>query len=260
MWETDQFKASVGFARDLYAAGVYHPTYYNNILAKRADFQAGKFAFDFDGMTVDLWNIAKQLNPATKLRQPVPPPADGSKGHYWYGSGSFGISAIKKASPDRIKEILRIMNFLAAPFGSEEYLLLHYGIKGTDYNLDANGNPVLTTKGTADTMPWGAGTVTVPNPPQVLYNPVDPRFVSVIQADQKVMDPVGVSDPSIGLFSRTNAAKNAVLTQAIIDGLTAIVKGTDPLTNYDPLIADWRKNGGDQIRAEFEQAFATAHP
>lgn len=258
-FETDQFKAAVGFARDLYAAGLYSPdslTY--NILQKRTNFAAGKFAFEYDGMTINLWNDARKVNPAVKLRQPLPPPADGSKGHYWYGNGTFGITAIKKASPDRVKEILRVMNYLAAPIGSEEYLLLHYGVKGTDYDFDANGNPTLTAKGQADVMPWGAGTVTVPNPPQILFDPDDPNFARVIQGDQKAMDAVGVSDPSIGLYSNTNAAKGGVLAQAMIDGLTEIVKGTQPLGAFDQLVADWKKNGGEQIRGEYEQAFTSA--
>ena len=259
-FETDQFKAAVGFARDLYAGGVYSPDSLTwNILQKRTNFTAGKFAFEYDGMTINLWNDAAKVNPATKLRQPVPPPADGSKGHYWYGNCTFGITAIKKASPDRVKEILRVMDYLAAPIGSEEYLLLHYGVKGVDYDFDANGNPTLTQRGQADSMPWGAGTVTVPNPPQILFDPADPEFARVIQGDQKSMDAVGVSDPSIGLYSNTNAAKGGLLAQAMTDGLTEIVKGTQPLTAFDQLVADWKKNGGDQIRAEYEQAFGAAN-
>ncbi len=259
-FETDQFKAAVGYARDLYAAGVYSPdslTY--NILQKRTNFTAGKFAFEFDGMTINLWNDTRKLNAASKLRQPVPPAGDGSPGHYWYGNGTFGITAIKKASPERIKEILRVMNYLAAPIGSEEYLLLHYGVKGVDYDFDANGNPTLTAKGQADVMPWGAGTVTVPNPPQILFDPDDPQFAQVIQGDQKAMDAVGVSDPSIGLYSNTSTAKTGVLSQAVTDGLTEVVKGAQPLSALDQLVSDWRKNGGDQIRAEYEQAFAAAN-
>lgn len=255
-YETDQFKAAVGFARELYAANYYHPNYYNDTLVKRNDFEAGKFAFQFDGMTLELWNGSKKVNPATKLRLPLPPGGDNSKGHYWYGSGSFGLTVIKQASPDRIKEILRIMNYFAAPFGSEEYLLTHYGVKGIDYDLDADGNPQLNQKGATDTMPWV--NPVVPTQVQVLYNPPDPDMVKVIHADETAMDPYGVSDPTIGLFSRTDAAKRAVLDQAMIDGMTAIVRGEDPMSKYDELVRDWRSNGGDQTRSEFEEDFAAS--
>ena len=258
-FETDQFRAAVGFARDLYAAGVYQPDSLTwTILQKRTNFEGGKFAYEFDGMTINLWNNARKASASVKLRQPVPPPADGSQGHYWYGPGLFGFTAIRKAAPERIKEILRIMNYLAAPIGSEEYLLTHYGVKGVDYELDDKGNPTLTDKGQADTMPWGAGTVTVPNPPQTLFNPVDPEFARVIQGDQKTMDAVGVADPSIGLYSNTNANKGNLLNQAMLDGLAEVVKGAQPLTYLDQLVKDWKANGGDQIRTELEQARAAA--
>jgi putative aldouronate transport system substrate-binding protein len=107
-------------------------------------------------------------------------------------------------------------------------------------------------------MPWGAGTVTVPNPPQILFNPQDPEFARVIQGEQKVMANVGESDPTIGLFSPTNASKGNQSTQALVDGLTEILRGNQPLAAFDQLVADWRKNGGDQIRAEYEQAFTAA--
>jgi len=63
---------------------------------------------------------------------------------------------LKKASPDRIKELLRIVDFLASPFGSEEDLLLSYGIDGPDYTRDANGDPKLSPGGNqnAGYVPW----------------------------------------------------------------------------------------------------------
>src|SRR5207237_1011051 len=101
-------------------------------------------------------------------------------------------------------------------------------------------------------------TVTVPNPPQILFNPQDPEFARVIQSDQKLMDAVGVSDLSIGLYSNTNANKGNLLNQTMLDGLAEIVKGAQPITYLDQLAKDWRASGGDQMRAEFEQARAAA--
>jgi hypothetical protein len=37
--------------------------------------------------------------------------------------------------------------------------------------------------------------------------------------------------------------------------MTAIVGGRRPFSDYDPLVKDWRTNGGDQIRSEYESAF-----
>jgi putative aldouronate transport system substrate-binding protein len=87
----------------------------------------------------------------------------------------------------------------------------------------------------------------------VPFNPQDPEFAPVIQGVQKAMDAVGVSDPSIGLESNTNANKANLLNQAILDGLGRDHKGTQPTGYLDQLLRAWRTSGGDQIRAELEQ-------
>lgn len=43
-----------------------------------------------------------------------------------------------------------MLDWLAAPFGTQEDLLLSYGVSGTDYNLDANNQPRPTTAGTSN--------------------------------------------------------------------------------------------------------------
>jgi hypothetical protein len=38
-----------------------------------------------------------------------------------------------------------------------------------------------------------------------------------------------------------------------------IFYGRRPLGDFDQLVRDWRNDGGDQIRGEFEQAYAASH-
>ena len=155
-FETDEFKQAVAYNRDLWAAGVYSAnSITNSNVQARTEFGARKAIWRWDGFngtgTFGFWDQALALNPPSKLRNPGPFPAqDGGKAQYFLGRGSGGITVLKQASPDRIKEVLRVLNFIAAPFGSQEHLLIHYGVKGTDYNLDDSGNPVLTDQGKTD--------------------------------------------------------------------------------------------------------------
>jgi putative aldouronate transport system substrate-binding protein len=73
------------------------------------------------------------------------------------------------------------------------------------------------------------------------------------------MATVGVSDPTIGLYSPTNAARGNQINQTLMDGINEILRGNQPLTTFDQLVGDWRRAGGDQTRAEYEQAFAASH-
>jgi putative aldouronate transport system substrate-binding protein len=165
------------------------------------------------------------------------------------------MTALKKGSSDRLTELLRIMNYLAAPFGSQESLLLEYGVKDADYSIDNRGNPVLTRQGQQDTIvSWRYLTMR----PQVLFDTNDPEFARTAYADEQTIIPVEIPDPSLGLYSPTNQAKGGPLMQGMLDGLVDIVAARRPLADLDQLVQTWRSGGGDQIRTEFQQAYATA--
>ena len=74
---------------------------------------------------------------------------DGSKPVYYFGAGSAGMTAVKKGSAERVQEMLHVLNWLAAPFDSQQDLLLRYGLEGIDYKLDNRGNPIPTDRGAA---------------------------------------------------------------------------------------------------------------
>ena len=48
------------------------------------------------------------------------------------------------------------------------------------------------------------------------------------------------------------------MPQKFIDGVAGSVAGRDPLSLYDQLLGEWRSNGGDQLRTEFQQAYSSA--
>jgi hypothetical protein len=47
-------------------------------------------------------------------------------------------------------------------------------------------------------------------------------------------------------------------TLAVAPAIQEIVAGRRPMSDYDGLVKDWRAGGGDQMRAEYEQAYAAA--
>src|SRR5579859_7776719 len=145
-WETPEFKEATGYVRDLYASGVFHPnstTYASGVIA-RQQFAAGKFGIWLDPVNgwQDAWRQALQSSQPFDVHMIPPFPAhDGGKPQHYVTGGHLWATALKKAAPDRVKEMLRILNWLAAPFGSAEDQLLTFGVNGVDYTLDAKGNP-----------------------------------------------------------------------------------------------------------------------
>ena len=258
-FETEQFKAALGYVRDLYVAGVFYPDPTLTATTLKLNFAAGKYAVMYQGWAVypaEIWDVGRKANPPIQFRTAAPFSHDAST-PIWHQYGvNHGITAIKKGTPDRIKECLRILNYLASPFGSQEELLTHYGVKDIDYNFNTQGNPVPTDKGLVDlNVSWRY----IADRPQVLFDPNDANFASQAYAEMQTMMPYLVPDPTVGLYSPTNATSGGPLIQTVLDGLADMVTGRSPLSNLDQLLTDWRKGGGDQIRTEFQQVYATSN-
>jgi putative aldouronate transport system substrate-binding protein len=259
--ETDQYRAAVGYVRDLVQAGVMHPDSPTvaSQTAYRDMFVAGKIATAvqaFGNNWFDVWSRGRKADPRVDYLLVNPFPAqEGAKLVTYLGAGYNSLAALKPAAPERIKEVLRVMNWLAAPFGSQEDLLLTNGLAGTHYNLDPNGNPIATPAWNADVnnVPWRY----VVQHPQVIYFAGAADFVKLEYDAEQALIPKGLSDPTLGLPSATNDAKGVKLNLVVLDALNDIVAARRPLSDYDQVVKDWQSNGGEQIRGEFSQQIAT---
>jgi putative aldouronate transport system substrate-binding protein len=258
--ETEQFKSAVGYVRDLFAAGVYHPNSGNyGALAIKDDHVAGKFAFAESTWTAtypDFWHRGAAANPPVAMRIMPPFTFDGNGSVKYFVSPAvqigyplLGITVLKKASEDRIRELLGVLNFLAAPFGSQEALLIDYGVEGADYTFDEKGNPVPTQRGPADStyVEWNLVMQHLP----ALYDAAFPEFARVAQGEEQMLLANAIQNPTLGYYSATNLRKGATLDQNFNDGVTDVITGRRPLTDFDQIVKDWAANGGDQIRQEY---------
>jgi putative aldouronate transport system substrate-binding protein len=260
-YETPEYKAAVGYARDLWTAGVFHPnstTWASNVIA-RAQFAGSKFAVHRDPINgwQDSWRQAITSSQPFDVR-PLPafPAQDGGKQVHYITGGHLWATALKKAPPDRIKEMLRILNWIAAPFGSQEHQLMTFGVNGVDYNVDASGNPVVTPQGNADAyyVPWKY----IVGARWVFYTPDLPNYAKVMYDTEHLLMPYALSDPSFGQVSATNFSKGFNLQQAVDDTLVDIVVGRRPMSDYDQMVKDWLSNGGETMRKEYQDSIAAS--
>jgi putative aldouronate transport system substrate-binding protein len=268
IWETDAYKQALAFDVDLFKAGVFHPDTSNlNVVTAAQAFEARQGVLVVTGLRPDFWDIrgtpAEGLQPAANINLLTPPAAPGVKPQYYNGRPAFSIAFLKKAPEARIKMLLRVLDYIAAPFGSDEYLLINYGIKGRDWQPDDNGNPITTKTGQADMAGISTGAVsflsTLTGRYQVLYSPADPLFPKRMQEFQKILAPISVEDAALGLYSSTQASKGVQLIQPFGDGITDIVAGRRPQSDLPTLLRDWKTAGGDASRAEYEKEYAAAH-
>jgi putative aldouronate transport system substrate-binding protein len=262
-FETPEFKAAIDYVRDLFAAGLFHPKTlnYGDINAARLDFVAGKFALYPEGFGQpwqDFWRRGLRNSPPHNFI-PLPPfpAAAGGKPQHFLAAGFIATNAFKKASPERIKELLRVMDFLAAPFGTQEDLLLQYGLQDVHYTLDSAGKLTLNDKSNVDAnyVNWKY----LMQHPQVMYVPDVPGYAKAEYEAEHYLIPVGVADPTLGLFSPTLGSKGASINRTMIDGITDLIAGRRAMAEYDQMVKDWQANGGEQIRKELLDAMAAAN-
>jgi putative aldouronate transport system substrate-binding protein len=261
-FETPEYKEALTYVRSLFAAGLFHPNTLQMSSGPngRNDFAGGRWTIWLDGFSTawsDPWRRARQAsNPFEVHMIPLFPAHDGGKPVHMLNAAHLGATAIKKSSPERIKELLRVLNYLAAPFGSQEDLLLSYGVEGPDYSFDDNGNPVLTERGNPDAnyLPFKY----IAQRPPVLYLPDIPDFTRTLVEAEKQLVPIGITDPTVGFVSPTAVRNGAIVTQTLQDGIRDIIAGRRPLSDYDQLVSDWRAAGGDTIRREFQDAIEAA--
>jgi putative aldouronate transport system substrate-binding protein len=254
-WETEEYKAAVAYVRSLWDAGVVHPdtpTMTGN--QSVTSWMNGQSVFFGQLMAnfTQSYDRAIMTDPAFKPRILPRFSFDGNdRGEQLLTSGLGGLMALKQASPDRIKELLGVLNFLAAPFGTEEAVLLRYGVEGPDFHFDDRGNPVPTQQGLADLQ---IPLKFIAYFPPVIYDAQNPDATQLLHDAEVDSMPLGVQSPVLGLYSKTDAAQSANLNQTMLDSLNGIMFGRASIDTFDQLVADWRGHGGDQIRAEYEQA------
>jgi putative aldouronate transport system substrate-binding protein len=255
--ETEEFKAALAFVRSLWDAGVMNPDSPSmNLTQAAAAWYSGKnilwqnayFSFQL------AWDRAmlQSQDPDFRPRIVTPFAFDGGQAVHLLGNTSDSLTVFHKAAPERIRELLGIVNYMVAPLGTSEHLLLNYGVQGRDFGFDASGNPILTQTGMAEVTTFPIWKMSAP--PPTLFDPNDTVFARAASEATAAALAIGVASPVAGLFSRTASQKAALLNQPLTDGVYNIMFGREPLSSFDGVVKQWRTNGGDTIRAELEQA------
>jgi putative aldouronate transport system substrate-binding protein len=260
-FETEQFKQTIVDISEFWKAGVMHPDAFDDQLPFKNYFNAGTVAINamdgYPGWTQYI--LDNSSNPNFKLGlMPAYTRESGELAPWHKGGGFYSTTAIKKQDdPEKLKLILRVLNWLAAPFGTEEYLYRLYGQEGVDHTVNEDGDPVFTKTGTANTV--------IPiryfaDAPYSIYQPGRPDDADTQHAYQEKVLAKSISNPVIGLFSNTFATKNAVIEKKFNDGVKEIIQGRKDLATLDDLLKSWRSEGGDGMRQEYQDQLQAEGP
>jgi putative aldouronate transport system substrate-binding protein len=256
--ELPETRQALDATAKLVKAGYVHPDSFGSATQDLTTnykqwFNAGSAVIDGDNYTAwPQWYVQNVAGSGFRVGGLLPPNYDsGSKAVTWQGTPAFSFTAFKKAGAKRLKALLKLCDWIAAPFGTAEYLLRAYGVEGVDWTFK-DGDPVPTTEGNAEVP--GLSVRYIADSPQVLYYPGQSRATRDAFAFIGKALPRSVADPTIGLYSATNAAKASLLANQLTDARHAVMRGQQPLSSWDDAVRTWRTSGGDAVRTEFEKA------
>jgi len=258
VYETEEYAQTITDLIAMWKSGVMHPDSFNLAQPFKQLFNAGSVAINaadgYPGWTQYILDNAG--NPNFKLGLMPVYKRDGSGLAHWaLGSGVFSINVLKKQDdPEKIKLILRTLNWLAAPFGTEEYKYRLFGEEGVDHTIDSQGNPVLTKSGTTNTV---LPIRYLADSPYTVYQPGRPQDADTQHKYQSLEIPTGIGNPTTGLFSNTGATKNPTADKNFQDGVNDVIQGRRPFADLKTLVSTWRTAAGDAMRSEYEEQLQT---
>ncbi len=254
-YEIPEFGQALEFTSRLYRDGMVHP----DLVATRGGdagqlFDAGKIIAREDGLGT--WRASQseqaRVTPGYDI-QPMPVfSAIGGPPLAWGSSEPMFYTFVKKGlGKERTEEILRVLNWCAAPFGSKEYELSAYGVEGTHFTRAADGSPIPTDLGRRE---LASQYVLLGGRVAAVVGTADvPNFVGDLLGYLRTTAPYIEPDPFAGIKLElpANYSKLQVSTE---DKIGDVVRGRRPLGDLDAIVREWRNSGGDEGRAFLEKA------
>lgn len=254
-WEYEEQEAALDAGIKLIKAGVVHPDAFTNTAWKER-FYNGQAYFARDSLSAwtpyyasfaTAYPEKAESFSITGLKTPgfesgVTPSA-------WRGASMSIAAGIGKGAEDRVETILKVIDYLAAPFGSTEELFLRRGVENEHFTWK-DGNPTFTDLGTAEHFQptdLAAG-------PYVIYNTSYTEGVRKLHAYEEYLAEFAQFNPTNYLDSAAFHKHNGALRTQMTDAVNEIVQGRRPLSSWKETVSGWRSGGGDQMRKEFQTA------
>jgi putative aldouronate transport system substrate-binding protein len=255
-YESAQYQEALAFMRGLHDAGAFYP---DSLSTSQVDLKSLFYNQTLLSIT-DGYGAYQGAVTAVKEQWLIDfalPYHTGTDWTPWQGNGRFGYAVFRKAPKKRIEMLLRVLNFLAAPFGTTEYELCNFGVEGTHFT---RGDAGIVLTDLAKTENNGTLPIKyVANAPLALYLPGFPAAAKRVWEWEKALLPKSVADPSNGIRSATYTAQGATLDKMLSDSMSAIVFGRAPVSSWKDTVKQWKSAGGDKVAAEYAKEYAAVH-
>jgi len=248
-YSDERTKEALSKVASMFREGLIHPDTFSPTSNARQLFLQGRTVMLNDGYAA--WDLlANQLS--DNVGALVEPKSDGGGDAPKYaGAAVQAITAVKKGlGASKTKKILEVLNWLAAPIGTEEYLVRKFGVEGHDFTWKS-GVPTLTTTGANETQ---MALQYITDAPTVIGPGPKSRVTAQHDWHVRVTKNL-VYNPAEGLFSDSNSSAGPTISKNITDVQAAIMQGHKPVSSWDDAVKQWRSGGGDAIAREYAKAY-----
>lgn len=262
-WETPQYLEMLLWEREIIRLGLMNPEdVAQQSSSAKQRFYSGETVIYGDGLGAWTYQDAIEGLAANHsyVREAFAPFTASGTGTPKYllqnGADYFGWIS-KSLSKSQVDELLRIANYLAAPFGSYEYNLVNYGVEAVDYTNSSSG-PKLTSTGNRNVATTYQFLV---SPQNFIINPGFPEITKRNAAWYQNAGKYAVKP----LFYDVNAPLPAELSAAagptdfnpsatgslIID----VTRGRASVSDFNAAVKRWQNTGGNALRAFYEKLY-----
>lgn len=247
MFETEEWRASVEFMRRVFDAGLVHPDMVAQGDNSKELLNSGQLIFAQDGLGGWHEAYAQILGDAPDFRLDLLP-AFGHDGGapilHRNDPSSQSVFVRKGMEPEQVEEILAIVNFCAAPFGTQEYMDYRYGEEGVHHERNEHGAPELTDLGNSEV---NDGYYFISGRPPAITESQYPDFVDWKTAWYNDAIAHADEDPFVGIRIQRPERFSAA-EMPLTDRVENIIRGREDLSELDTAIDDWRRDGGEEGR------------
>lgn len=248
--ETEESVRALEILARLWSEGLVHPDAFSGQGALTEWFSSGISAMNRGGLRFADIVESASTNPDLQVGLVKPFSIDGSAPTKHLTNGTAGFTAVKKGSPERIHELLTVLNFVSPPFGSEESLFRLYGVEGEQFEFVEGEPTVIEAKAAQLRLPLAY----VGRGPLTLYSPGRPDSAQAQYDYQVEVIPDGVLSAVEMLSSPTDERDGANLTRNVNDVRDRVIQGKASIKDWQDVVAEWRTQGGDTIRDEYAQS------
>jgi len=250
--ESPQMKDALDFAAQVWKAGCLHPNSFSDPAQNGVWYSSGVTALFIRGFNG--WDFNIRANPDTTIGALVPPKLAGggpAPVHLTPAGYAAFVGMRKTEDTKRIEDLLRVFDYCASPFGTEQYLGLNYGVEGYSYTMGDDGNPapIANAPTTPDSWTYAGGSRAM-----TLYSQGDRASVDLRHDYMSSVLPEGIEDASTGLYSETASGKAATMVKQRDDVVRQIIQGSQPVTAWDEYVKRWKSEIGDAMAAEYAEA------